>query len=120
MGGDRFLAQDPGCLEPPHGTAVDRVFRMNFGSPKALYDRLLRMNLDPSFLRAALVGYQNQLSEVEQAMADIRRRLKMTPGSDSKAAPARKRTMSAAARRRIAAAQRKRWAAYKKSKAARK
>ncbi len=93
---------------------------MNFGSRKLLYDRLLRMNLDPSLLRAALVGYQNQLTEIEQAMAEIRRRLKMAPGSDSKPAPARKRTMSAAARRRIAAAQRKRWAAYKKAKGAKK
>ena len=87
---------------------------------KHSYDRLLRMNLDPSFLRAALIGYQKQLTEIEQAMAEIRRKLKVAPDSDTKSAPARKRTMSPAARRRIAAAQRKRWAAYKKSKAGKK
>ena len=78
------------------------------------------MNLDPSFLRAALVGYQNQLAQIEQAMADLRRRIKKAPGGGTGTAPAQrtKRTMSAAARRRIAAAQKKRWAAYKKAKSA--
>ena len=78
------------------------------------------MNFDPSFLRAALVGYQNQLAEIEQAMADIRRQLKISPGNDRQPAKTKKRGMSAAARRRIAAAQRKRWAAYKKAKAGKK
>ena len=73
------------------------------------------MNLDPSLLRAALIGYEKQLAEIEKAMAELRRKLRMTaPG----AAPAKaaKRAMSAAARRRIAAAQKKRWAAYRKAK----
>ena len=76
------------------------------------------MTLDPALLRAALIGYENQLAEIEKAMADLRRRLK--GGSPAAGAPAqgRKRGMSAAARRRIAAAQKKRWAAYRKSKKA--
>ncbi len=74
------------------------------------------MNLDASLLRAALVGYENQLAEIEKAMAELRRQLKVTPAADSAPAQGRKRGMSAAARRRIAAAQKKRWAAYRKSK----
>ncbi|MBZ5578306.1 MAG: hypothetical protein LAP40_17215 [Acidobacteriia bacterium] len=74
------------------------------------------MKSDPSFLRAALAGYESRLAEIDRAMADLRHQLKSSAGSG--AAPQRKRTMSAAARRRIAAAQKKRWAAYKKAKAA--
>ena len=75
------------------------------------------MKSDPSFLSAALLGYESRLAEIERAMADLRRQLKNEPDSGSRPA-GRKRTMSAAARRRIAAAQKKRWAAYKKAKAA--
>lgn len=78
------------------------------------------MNLDPAFLRAALIGYENQLAEIEKAMADLRRRLKIASPAAAAAGPAKagRRGMSAAARRRIAAAQKKRWAAYRKSKKA--
>ena len=73
------------------------------------------MNFDPSFLRAALSGYESQLMRIEKAMAELRRKLKIK--SPAGAGPARRRKrMSAAARRRIAAAQKKRWAAYRKSK----
>ncbi|HLK51022.1 MAG TPA: hypothetical protein VKT49_22930 [Bryobacteraceae bacterium] len=78
------------------------------------------MTLDPALLRAALIGYENQLAEIEKAIADLRRRLKMA-GPAPTAAEAEKaprRSMSAAARRRIAAAQKKRWAAYRKGKKA--
>ncbi len=78
------------------------------------------MNLDPSLLRAALVGYENQLAEIENAMADLRRRLRMTGPTESEPAGTRKHGMSAAARKRIAAAQKKRWAAYRKAKASKK
>jgi hypothetical protein len=74
------------------------------------------MNLDPSLLQAALLGYENQLMQIEKAMAELRRQLKMTAPAGSAPAKTRKRTMSAAAKRRIAAAQKKRWAAYRKSK----
>jgi len=78
------------------------------------------MNLDPSLLRAALVGYENQLAEIEKAMADLRRKLKLTQSTNSEVTKAPNRGMSAEARKRIAAAQKKRWAAYRKSKAAKK
>lgn len=74
------------------------------------------MNLDPSLLRAALIGYENQLMQIEQAIAELRRQLNMTSPGQPTPAKARKRTMSAAAKRRIAAAQKKRWAAYRKAK----
>jgi len=65
-----------------------------------------------------LIGYENQLAEIEKAMAELRRKLRIA--SPANAAPAKtgRRGMSAAARRRIAAAQKKRWAAYRKAKKA--
>lgn len=83
-----------------------------------LYDKLMPMNSDPSLLRAALVGYENQLQKIDQAIADLRQRLRLAPSSASQPAHGRLRTLSPAARRRIAAAQKKRWAAYRKSKGA--
>jgi len=85
---------------------------------KALYDKLMPMNSDPSLLRAALVGYENQLQKIDQAISDLRQRLHLAPASASQPASGRLRTLSAGARRRIAAAQKKRWAAYRKSKGA--
>jgi hypothetical protein len=75
---------------------------------------------DTSLLHAALVGYQNQLTEIDRAVADIRKRLggRMS-GASATHAPARRtgrRPLSAAARKRIAAAQKKRWAAFHKQK----
>lgn len=74
---------------------------------------------DTSLLHAALVGYQNQLTEIDRAMADIRKRLGGRVNGTSAHAPARKtgrRPLSPAARKRIAEAQRKRWAAFHKQK----
>ncbi|SRR5579885_2838666 len=73
---------------------------------------------DPELLAAALVGYEQQRSEITEKIAEIQRQLGGRAGRGSEvsangAAPARKRTMSAAARKRIAAAQKKRWAAYR-------
>ena len=85
---------------------------------KALYDKLMPMNSDPSLLRAALVGYESQLQKIDQAISDLRQRLHLAPASASQPASGRLRTLSAGARRRIAAAQKKRWAAYRKSKGA--
>ena len=78
--------------------------------------RLLRMNFDASFWRAALVGYERKLVEIENTISDLQQRINAS-GTGAGPAPTRKRTLSAAARKRIAAAQRKRWAAYKKRKA---
>ena len=75
------------------------------------------MTLEPTLLRAALIGYENQLAQIDKAMSDIRRQLKGAPPAGSAPGRTRRRAMSAAARRRIAAAQKKRWAAYRKTKA---
>ena len=71
---------------------------------------------DAALLRAALVGYQNQIEEIDQANADLRRRLGGRTAGIRPAKRGGKRQLSAAARRRIAAAQKKRWAAYRKQK----
>ncbi|HLY18853.1 MAG TPA: hypothetical protein VKR61_16595 [Bryobacteraceae bacterium] len=72
---------------------------------------------DPELLHAALIGLQHKLGEIDQQIADLRRRLGAQPAHQAPVPAAkaggRKRTMSPAARRRIALAQKKRWAAYK-------
>ena len=74
------------------------------------------MAKDPAMLRAALVGYQQELEEIDRAIAALRKRI---GGRGAASAPAEtrssgRRKMSAAARKRIAAAQKKRWAEYRK------
>lgn len=68
---------------------------------------------DASLLEAALIGFEQMKRNVEEKMAEIRRRL----SSDGPAGTSPGRTpghiRSAAARRRMAAAQRKRWTAVK-------
>jgi hypothetical protein len=76
------------------------------------------MKSDTSLLEAALVGYQARLTEIQQAMAEIRRTLGQKRAAPAASTKPAKRRMSAAGRRRIAAAQRKRWAEYNKQKAA--
>ena len=71
---------------------------------------------DPSLLRAALIGYTQELHRVEQAMSDIRASLGQR-GTAPVAPPAKKRTLSKEASKRISAAQKKRWEAYRKEKA---
>jgi peptidoglycan hydrolase CwlO-like protein len=82
----------------------------------------MSIKMDQGTLRAALVGYQQQLSQIESKMAELRRQL---GGSAPKAAPStakasapRKHRMSAAGRARIAAAQRARWAKVHKAQKA--
>ena len=70
-------------------------------------------------LQAALIGYQAEITRIEQAMAEIRAELQGSAGATSAARPGRaKRKISAAARKRMAAAQKRRWAAYRKQKLA--
>jgi hypothetical protein len=70
------------------------------------------MPANRNILQAALIGYQAEISRIEQAIAEIRRELK-PPSDGAPAAPKRaKRKMSAAGRKRMAAAQKKRWAAF--------
>jgi hypothetical protein len=70
-------------------------------------------------LQAALIGYQAEISRIEQTMAKIRAELKGSAGATPAAAPMRaKRKISAAGRKKMAAAQKKRWAAYRQQKSA--
>ena len=82
----------------------------------------MALSLDRATLEAALVGYQQQLQQIEMKMAELRRKLGKPAGPSpvkpaEKAAP-RKHRMSAEGRARIAAAQRARWAKQKKAQKA--
>jgi hypothetical protein len=76
---------------------------------------------DPGILQAALLGYQQQLEEINAKIADLRRRLGNRSSGPSAAAapraPQKKHRISPEGRARIAAAQRRRWAAAKKQSA---
>jgi hypothetical protein len=81
----------------------------------------MSISLDKSTLEAALVGYQQQLQQIEAKMAELRRQLGKAPAAAPAAKRARKagpkkqkHRMSAEGRARIAAAQRARWAKTKK------
>jgi len=81
---------------------------------------------DPEVLRAALIGYQHQIDQIKQVMADLQRRLGK-PGKPSASLPVSvsvsqetgggatsgRRKLSAATRKRMAAGQKRRWAAYR-------
>ena len=79
----------------------------------------MAISLDKATLEAALIGYSQQLQQIEAKMTEIRRRLKGSAGAApvkraATAKPARqKHQMSAEGRARIAAAQRARWAKVK-------
>jgi hypothetical protein len=76
---------------------------------------------DRQTLEAALIGYQQQASVIEQKMAELRKELRGSPAGTAPTVaqkPHRKK-MSAAGRKRIAAAQRKRWAEYNEAKSER-
>ena len=76
---------------------------------------------DPGILQAALLGYQQQLEEINGKIADLRRRLGSRGAAPAAAAapraPQKKHRISPEGRARIAAAQRRRWAAAKKQAA---
>ena len=80
----------------------------------------MRMTTDISLLRAALIGYKQQRTEIDGAIADITAKLggnrMVSTTTNSKSTRTRK--LRAAARRRIAAAQKKRWPAYHKQQGA--
>jgi hypothetical protein len=84
----------------------------------------MALELDTATLQAALVGYQQQLEQIEAKMSELRRRLGKSAGVKPAAGAAgtrptpRKHRMSAEGRARIAAAQRARWAKAKKAKKA--
>src|SRR5690348_18114583 len=76
-----------------------------------------RLTGDPELLAAALVGYEQQRSEIVERIGEIQRQLggRAPAATPNDAAPGRKRTMSPSARKRIAEAKRKRWAAFHKA-----
>jgi hypothetical protein len=74
------------------------------------------MPQDTALLRAALLGYQSRLAEIEQAMAEIRKKLGSRNITPTVEITGKRRDLSAAARKRISAAQKKRWAEYKEQK----
>ena len=80
---------------------------------------IMRRQDDTGILQAALLGYQQQLEEINAKIADLRRRLggRSAPAAPSAAprAPQKKHRISPEGRARIAAAQRRRWAAAKKN-----
>ena len=76
--------------------------------------------VDNSILEAALIGLEQQKSQIDAKISEIRRRLRSGgTAAKSEAAPARraKRVLSPAARKRIADATKKRWALYRAQKA---
>ncbi|MBS1856576.1 MAG: hypothetical protein JST11_14505 [Acidobacteria bacterium] len=81
----------------------------------------MSQDLDAATLRAALVGYRQQLENIQAKMAEIQRKLgKSGPVYMLDHAPGprlvrRKHRISAEGRARIAAAQRARWAKVKKT-----
>src|SRR4051794_28616241 len=80
---------------------------------------IMRKENDPGILQAALLGYQQQLEEINAKIADLRRRLgaRSAPaaGNAPRTPTQKKHRISAEGRARIAAAQRRRWAASKKA-----
>ena len=78
--------------------------------------------LDAPTLRAALIGYEHQISELKAKAAEIERQLsgrvtKESPvPASSGGTQGTRRRMSASARKRIAVAQKKRWAAFHAAK----
>ena len=80
-----------------------------------------QMPNDTDLLRAALLGYQVQLAQLESKAAALRKQLGAHPTDGDHAIAGlvvtkRRRTLSADARKRIAEAQKKRWAAWKAKK----
>jgi len=76
--------------------------------------------VDDNALRMALIGYEQQKTRIEAAIADVHAQLgNSTPARTvtSGAAP-KQRKMSAAARKRIALAQKQRWEAFRKAQRA--
>jgi hypothetical protein len=78
----------------------------------------MQISTDPAILRAALIGYQQQLDYVNSQIDQLRRKLAGAPAvpmlGETVAQP-RKHHVSPEGRARIAAAQRRRWAATRRA-----
>ncbi len=79
----------------------------------------MAISLDTATLEAALIGYRQQLQQIDAKMADVRGMLGGSAGAtpvkhaEARAPGKKKHRMSAEGRARIAAAQRARWAKVK-------
>ncbi len=72
--------------------------------------------VDTELLQAALLGYRQQIAQIEAKMAELQEKLTGQPAvAQAPAAEGGKRVLSAAARRRMALAQKRRWAAVRKA-----
>jgi hypothetical protein len=70
------------------------------------------MKTDVELLKAALLGYEQQLANINEKIGAIRQQLRGKPATEPKVIgvpSTAKRHISAAGRERIAAAQRERW-----------
>lgn len=72
------------------------------------------MTHNDDLLKAALIGYQSQLDNINAKIDEVRRSVYKN-GHSTKTSVPKKHKISAEVRARIAAAQRKRWRAAKKS-----
>lgn len=72
---------------------------------------------DPKILEASLIGFRQQIAEINAKIAEVQARLNGSRPPEKQDVPPKKRRrrMSAEGRARIAAAQRKRWAVKKKA-----
>ncbi len=78
----------------------------------------MELTTDPAVLRAALIGYQQQLDYINVKMDQLRRKLVGVPALGifgEVEVGLRKHHVSPEGRARIAAAQKKRWAAARKA-----
>ena len=112
-------------MEPKEIAKALRLLQGQVGTCNPMERRYDMARYDDGFLRAALIGYENEKARIQAAIAEIQAQLgrrgpgrpKASVDGEGAIAPKR-RTMTASGRRRIAAAQRKRWAAVRKAKAA--
>ena|ERR1039458_3556367 len=76
----------------------------------------MRTQLPTSVLQMALIGYENEIRIIVEAIQDVRAELKRRTGGSAASVedgvPKSRRPMSGAAKRRIALAQKKRWKAF--------
>ena len=107
------------CIQPTRLFTIQTSARITTKRNPHEGTIMRKLQDDPSMLQAALLGYQQQLNEINAKIAELRRRLggRSVPAAASNKtprAPQKKHRISAEGRALIAAAQRRRWAAAKK------
>ena len=97
----------PDCLRHPQTRVARRRLGLTWIGPHATLDA---MKADPAFLGAALVEYEHRLTQLNQAIAEISRRLTAA----GEAQPTR--DLQAGRKTPLATPRKKRWAEKRKSK----